>query len=123
MTGPGQAYQTGWGLAAVVGLDGAERKMACFAMVCHHCGSSHVELFPNARQGSLPMGMVRALMAMGIPGEVLTDSMESVVVRRDLDGRPVWRRDYAELMGCVGFRARPREPRRPLTKGKVLYAA
>lgn len=58
-------------------------------------------------------------MAMGIPGEVLTDSMESVVVRRDLDGRPVWQRDYAELMGCVGFRTRLCKPRRPLAKGKV----
>ena len=58
-------------------------------------------------------------MAMGIPGGAPADSMGSVVARRDLDGRPVWQRDHAELMGCVGFRARPREPRRPLAKGKV----
>ena len=57
VTGPGQAYQMGWGLVTVVGLDGVERKMACLAMVCRHCGSPHVELFPSARQGSLPMGM------------------------------------------------------------------
>ena len=119
VTGPGQAYQMGWGFVTVVGLDGAERKMACFAMVCRHCGSSHVEFFPNARQGSLPMGMARAFMAMGIPGEVLTDSMRSVVVRRDLDGRPVWQRDYAEFVGCVGFRTRLCKPRHPFTRGKV----
>ena len=82
VTGPGQAYQTGRGFVTVVGLDGAERKIACLAMVCHHCGSPHVELFPNARQGSLPMGMVHAFMAMGIPGEVLADNMRPVVVRR-----------------------------------------
>lgn len=119
VTGPGQAYQMGWGFVTVVGLDGAERKMACFAMVCRHCGSSYVEFFPNARQGSLPMGMARAFMAMGIPGEVLTDSMRSVVVRRDLDGRPVWQRDYAEFVGCVGFRTRLCKPRHPFTRGKV----
>lgn len=119
VTGPGQACQTGWGFATVVGLDGAERKMACFAMVCHHCGSSHVEFFPNARQGSLTMGMARAFMAMGIPGGAPADSMRSVVVRRDLDGRPVWQRDYAEFVGCVGFRTRPRRPRHPLARGKV----
>lgn len=119
VTGPGQAYQTGWGLVTVVGLDGAEHKTACLAMVCHHCGSSYVEPFPNARQESLPMGMARALMAMGIPGEAPTDNMRSVVVRRDLDGRPVWQRDYAELMGCVGLRTRPCKPRHPFTKGKV----
>ena len=119
VTGPGQAYQMDWGFVTVVGLDGAEHKIACFAMVCRHCGSSYVEFFPNARQGSLLMGMVRAFMAMGIPGEVLTDNMRSVVVRRDLDGRPVWQRDYAEFMGCVGFRTRLCKPRHPLTRGKV----
>lgn len=41
------------------------------------------------------------------------------MVRRDLDGRPVWQRDYAEFMGCVGFRARLCKPRHPLAKGKV----
>lgn len=45
--------------------------------------------------------------------------MKSVVVRRDLDGRPVWQRDYAEFMGCVGFRTRLCKPRHPFTKGKV----
>ena len=62
-------------------------------------------------------------MAMGIPGGVPANSMRSVVVGRDLDGRPVWQRDYAELMGCVGFRTRLCKPRHPLAKGKVLYAA
>ena len=123
VTGPGQAYQMDWGFVTVVGLDGAEHKIACFAMVCHHCGSSYVEFFPNARQENLLIGMVHAFMAMGIPGEVLTDNMKSVVVRRDLDGRPVWQRDYAEFMGCVGFRTRLCKPRHPFTKGKVLYAA
>lgn len=119
VTGPGQAYQTGWGFVTVVGLGGAEHKIACFAMVCHHCGSSYVEFFPNARQESLLIGMVHAFMAMGIPGEVPADNMKSVVVRRDLDGRPVWQRDYAEFMGCVGFRTRLCKPRHPFTRGKV----
>ena len=123
VTGPGQAYQTGWGFVTVVGLDGAEHKIACLAMVCHHCGSSHVELFPNARQESLLMGMVHALTAMGTPSEVLTDNMRSVVARRDLDGRPVWQRDYAEFMGCVGFRTRLCKPLHPPTTGNALSAA
>ena len=58
-------------------------------------------------------------MAMGIPGEAPTDSMRSVVVRRDLDGRPAWQRDYAESMGCVGLRTRLCKPRHPFTRGKV----
>ena len=58
-------------------------------------------------------------MAMGIPGGAPADSMRPVVARRDLDGRPVWQRDYAEFMGCVGFRTRLCKPRHPFTKGKV----
>lgn len=76
-------------------------------MVCHHCGGSYVEFFPNARQENLLIGMVHALVAMGVPDEVPADNTRSVVVRRDLDGRPVWQRDYAESVGCVGFRTRP----------------
>jgi transposase len=119
VTGPGEAYQMDWGFVTVAGPGGAERRIACFAMVCHHCGSSHVEFFPNARQENLLIGMAHAFMAMGVPDEVPADNMKSVVVRRDLDGRPVWQRDYAEFMGCVGFRTRLCKPRHPLAKGKV----
>lgn len=119
VTGPGEAYQTDWGFVTVVGPGGAERKIACFAMACHHCGSPYVELLPNARQENLLIGMAHAFMAMGVPDEVPADNMKSVVVRRDLDGRPVWQRGYAEFMGCVGFRTRLCKPHHPLAKGKV----
>lgn len=118
-TGPGEAYQMDWGFVTVVDWEGDEYKIACFAMVCHHCGTFYVEFFPNARQENLIIGMLHAFMAMGVPDEVLTDNMKSVVTRRDLDGRPVWQRDYAEFMACVGFRTRLCKPRHPFTKGKV----
>lgn len=118
-TGPGEACQTGWGFVAVLGLDGAERKIACFAMVCHHCGLFHVEFFPNARQENLLIGMARAFAAMGVPDWVPADNMRSVVVGRGVDGRPVWQGDYAALVGCLGFRTRPSEPRHPLARGRV----
>ena len=101
-TGPGEAYQMDWGFVTVVDPGGTEYRIACFAMVCHHCGSFYVEFFPNARQENLLIGMLHAFMAMGVPGEVLTDNMKSVVTGRDLDGRPVWQRDYAAFMGCEG---------------------
>lgn len=122
-TGPGEAFQMDWGFANVEDWTGVACRLACFAMVCHHCGTPYVELFPNARQESPFIGMVRAFLAMGVPGEVLTDSMKSVVIRCDVDGRPVWQADCSEFMSYVGFRTRPCEPRHPFTKGKVLYAA
>jgi transposase len=118
-TGPGEAFQMDWGFARVVDPLGQEWRIACFAMVCHHCGTCYVEFFPNARQENLFIGMVHAFMALGIPKRVLTDNMRSVVIRRDGDGRPVWQSDYAAFMACVGFRTSLCKPRHPFTKGKV----
>lgn len=118
-TAPGEAYQMDWGFVAVERPGGERARIACFAMVCHHCGGAHVEFFPNARQENLLIGMLHAFSAPGVPATVLTDNMKSVVVRRDADGRPVWQADYAEFMGVVGFRTRLCRPRHPYTKGKV----
>ena len=118
-TAPGEAYQMDWGFVAVERPGGERARIACFAMVCHHCGSAHVEFFPNARQENLLIGMLHAFSAPGVPATVLTDNMKSVVVRRDADGRPVWQADYAEFTGVVGFRTRLCRPRHPYTKGKV----
>ena len=93
-----------WGFTNVVDWLGNEYKIACFAMVCHHCGTFYIEFFPNARQESLLIGMVHAFMVMGVPDHVLTDNMKSVVTRRDAEGRPVWQADYAAFMECVGFK-------------------
>lgn len=81
---PGEAYQMDWGFVAVERPGGERARIACFAMVCHHCGGAHVEFFPNARQENLLIGMLHAFSALGVPATVLTDNMKSVVVRRVL---------------------------------------
>ena len=49
-TGPGEAYQMDWGFVNVdTDIDHSYR-VACFAMICHHCGERYVEFFPNAMQ-------------------------------------------------------------------------
>lgn len=118
-TAPGEAFQMDWGFVEVEDWEGRTYKIACFAMVCHHCGTCFVEFFPNARQENLFIGMVHAFMLMGVPGHVLTDNMKSVVVKRDVEGNPVWQADYAAFMACVGFKTRLCKPRHPFTKGKV----
>ena len=80
-TGPGEAYQMDWGFASVENREGSECRIACFAMVCHHCGTFYVEFFPNARQENLIIGMPRAPVAMGAPDEVPADDMRSVAAR------------------------------------------
>ena len=118
-TKPGEAYQMDWGFTKVVDYTGHVFQAACFAMICHHCGQRYVEFFPNAKQENLFIGMIHAFGYMGIPEYVLTDNMKSVVLHRDLDGYPVWQKDYEAFMKTVGFKTKLCKPRHPFTKGKV----
>ena len=108
-----------WGFTKVVDYDGNEYNVACFAMVCHHCGQRYVEFFPNAKQENLFIGMIRAFGYMAIPKYILTDNMKSVVLHRGFEGHPVWQKDYEAFMKTVGFQTRLCKPRHPFTKGKV----
>ncbi len=118
-TQPGESFQLDWGFTNVLTPEGDEFRAACLAMICHHCGRRYVEFFPNARQENLFIGMIHAFTYMGIPKNVRTDNMKSVVVRRDTGGRPVWQKDYESFMDTVGFETRLCKPRHPFTKGKV----
>lgn len=118
-TRPGEAFQMDWGFANVLDYDGSKFKVACFAMVCHHCGQRYIEFFPNAKQESLFIGMLHAFEYLGVPEYVLTDNMKSVVIRRDFDGHPIWQKDYESFMETVGFNTKLCKPRHPFTKGKV----
>lgn len=119
VTRPGEAFQMDWGFANVLDYDGSKYKVACFAMVCHHCGQRYIEFFPNAKQESLFIGMLHAFEYLGVPEHVLTDNMKSVVIRRDFDGHPIWQKDYESFMETVGFNTKLCKPRHPFTKGKV----
>lgn len=118
-TEPGECYQMDWGFAWACSPTGVEYKVACFAMICHHCGKMYVEFFPNAKQENLFIGMLHAFYMLGVPQYILTDNMKSVVTRRDLEGHPVWHPDYEAFMNTVGFRTKLCKPRHPFTKGKV----
>ena len=118
-TGPGEFYQMDWGFTNVIDHQGNEYKATCFAMICHHCGMRYIEFFPNARQENLFIGMIHAFMYMGVPRYVLTDNMKSVVLHRDLEGHPVWQKDYEAFMKAIGFHTKLCKPRHPFTKGKV----
>jgi len=118
-TGPGESYQMDWGFITVENANGMTCKIACFAMICHHCGQRYIEFFPNAKQENLFIGMLHAFYYMGIPRYVLTDNMKSVVIERDPEGNPIWQRDYESFMKSTGFSTKLCKPRHPFTKGKV----
>lgn len=118
-TDPGETYQMDWGFTDVLDYNGQTYRVACFAMICHHCGERYIEFFPNAKQENLFIGMIHAFQYMGIPRYVLTDNMKSVVLRRDLNGHPVWQKDYEAFMRTVRFDTKLCKPYHPFTKGKV----
>ena len=118
-TGPGEAFQMDWGFVKVEDQYHNEYQAACFVLCCHHCGSVFIEFFPNAKQENLFIGMVHAFQYMGIPEYILTDNMKSVVDHRDMNGKPIWNRDYEAFMNTVGFKTKLCKPRHPYTKGKV----
>lgn len=119
-SGPGECYQMDWGFVDVDERDTGEVfRVACFAMICHHCGRRYIEFFPNAKQESLFAGMLHAFSRLGVPQRVLTDNMKSVVTGRDATGRPLWNLEYSSFMDAVGFTTRLCKPRHPYTKGKV----
>ncbi len=118
-TDPGETYQMDWGFADALDYNGHIFRVACFAMICHYCGQRYIEFFSNARQENLFIGMVHAFQYMGIPEVVLTDNMKSVVLRRDLEGHPLWQKDYESFMKTVGFETKLCKPYHPFTKGKV----
>ena len=118
-TEPGESYQMDWGFVNVETSYGKTYKIACFAMICHHCGQRYIEFFPNAKQENLFIGMIHAFIYMGIPKYVLTDNMKSVVIRRDSSGKPKWQKDYEIFMNNLGFETKLCKPRHPFTKGAV----
>ena len=118
-TEPGEAFQMDWGFLNVGDWEGRTHRVACFAMVCHHCGTFYMEFLPNARQEGPLVGMVHALMAMGVPGHVPTDDMRGAAIGRDADGRPNRQVDHAALMARPGLRTKPCKPRHPSTRGRV----
>ena len=118
-TAPGEAFQMDWGFVNVESQALGSYRIACFAMVCHHCGLRYVEFFSSARQENLFIGMLHAFMLMGVPRVVLTDNMKSVTTRRLADGTPVWNTEYEAFQKLVGFRTRLCRIAHPFTKGQV----
>ena len=108
-TEPGECFQMDWGFVNVdTGV--TTYRAACFAMICHHCGSSYVEFFPNAKQENLFIGIIHAFEHLGIPKHVLTDNMKSVVNGRDADGHPLWNHEYETFMDTIGFQTKLCKP-------------
>lgn len=118
-TAPGEAYQMDWGFVKAHMQSGNLEQIACFAMICHHCGEIFVEFFPNAKQENLFIGMLHGFRKLCVPARVMTDNMKSIVIGRTADGSPLWQKDYEQFMNTFQFQTTLCRPRHPYTKGAV----
>ena len=66
-TAPGEAYQMDWGFVAVERPGGERARIACFAMVCHHCGGAHGRVLPERAPGEPPHRDAARVSAPGVP--------------------------------------------------------
>ena len=79
----------------------------------------YIEFFPKAKQEYLFIGMIQASAFLGLPQNILTDNMKSVVTSHTENAHPVWNHEYENFMRVVGFRTVLYKPRHLFTKGKV----
>ena len=116
---PGDAMQMDWGFVNAMDSNGAQRRLACFVMVCCHCRKPYIEFFTCARQEFLLIGMIHAFQYFGgLPKWVLTDNMKSVVISRC--GNDIkWNPKYLMFMSDLGFKTRLCKPSHAFTKGRV----
>ncbi len=115
----GDCFQMDWGFVNAVDNDGGLHKLACFVMVCGHCGKRYLEFFTNARQENLLIGMLHGFAYLGgIPKRVMTDNMKSVCVSRS-GPNIVWNATYLDFMQLLGFTTTLAKPYHAFTKGRV----
>lgn len=79
----------------------------------------YVEFASRCDLRSLMRCMMNAFVYYGgVPREVLTDNMKTVITGRE-DGKPVWNPQFEAFAHDIGFTPKVCQPRRPQTKGKV----
>ncbi len=115
----GQQAQMDWGICTYVDEDGVFRKVPAFMMILGKSRSKYVEFANRSDLHSLMRCMMNAFVYFdGIPKEILTDNMKTVIIGRE-DGRPVWNPQFETFAIDMGFAPKVCQPRRPQTKGKV----
>lgn len=117
--GAGDCFQMDWGFVNTLDNLGRLQRLACFVMVCGHCGKRYVEFFTNARQENLFIGMIHGFSYLdGIPKRIMTDNMKSVCLSRS--GSIInWNGKYRDFMLLLGFSTTLNKPYHAFTKGRV----
>lgn len=116
---PGSQVQMDWGICKYIDQKGKERKVSCFVMILGYSRMRYIEFTKRSDSASLIHCIVNAFEYFGgIPEQVLTDHMKTVVVHAD-QGKAVWQKEFEHFATDLGFIPKLCRVRRPQTKGKV----
>ena len=118
-TAPGHQAQLDWGIAHYCDKYGVVHKVPAMVMVLGYSRAMYVEFVKRCDEDSLMRGMANAFEFFGgVPREVLTDRMKTVITDYSEAG-PVWHKRFEDFAAVMGFVPRVCRARRPQTKGKV----
>mgnify|MGYP002351676448 FL=1 len=118
-TAAGKQAQMDWGICHYTDSGGTLHKVPAFVMILGKSRVKYVEFTSRCDLSSLERCMVNAFSYFGgIPREVLTDNMKTVVIGREA-GKPVWNTRFADFAAELGFVPKVCRVRSPQTKGKV----
>lgn len=118
-TSSGKQVQMDWGFVQYVNKYGKEKRYACLVMILGYSRKKYIEFFSQASLEFLRIGTIHAFQFFGgVPEQVLTDNMKSVVqsrTRKSITFNPKFEAFAAEL----GFDIKVCKVRCPMTKGKA----
>lgn len=118
-TPSGKQAQMDWGICHYTDSKGVIHKVPAFVMILGRSRVKYVEFTSRCDLSSLQRCMVNGFSYFGgIPKEVLTDNMKTVVIGREA-GKPVWNSRFADFAAELCFVPKVCRVRSPQTKGKV----
>ena len=115
----GKQAQMDWGICHYTDSSGALHKVPAFVMILGKSRVKYAEFTSRCDLSSLERCIVNAFSYFGgMPKEMLTDNMKTVVTGREA-GKPVWNTRFADFAAELGFVPKVCRIRSPQTKGKV----
>ena len=118
-TESGRQAQMDWGICTYIDESSISHKVPAFTMILGKSRAKYIEFASRCDLRSLIRCMINAFTYYGgVPREVLTDNMKTVIIGRE-DGEPIWNPQFEAFASEMGFSPKVCKPYHPETKGKV----
>ena len=115
----GKQAQMDWGICQYIDKEGQMHKVPVFVMILGASRVKYIEFVKRCDLRSMERCILNAFNYFGgVPQEVLTDNMKTVVIGREA-GKIIWNPQFADFAVDMGFFPKVCKVRRPQTKGKV----